>query len=433
MLPGLLMAAIGVAIGAVVLTGTDLFGRPWYAHALIGGALLVILGVQVLGLGFCGEVYAADVLNKPGTLVERLRRRGLGLKHAYWLGSALMLCGLALGGAVIVKVGTAGIRHSGRGTACDHGHDRAHRRRADHLHLAVPVTARPRPARLDDRVAEGRALKWPRQLTIPLWARAIVSIALDCARPLPTAPGRRRAQALGRRVALVRARDRLLARGPGDRRVPLAAVPRGSRHRAIALARGARVRDRRVRQQLPAHRLRRRRAARLACRFARHAGRCCCDRHRRPSDDARDGDRVRVARVRARPGFRPIGARADVGGRHGAGRGRWSRSGRRPSIGRAPRLPAAVPCTVGSRLGRRRHAPVSADLCVWQTALLGLAYEALAVFALWLVARSISLDLSFALLAVSSPPCSSSRRFRSRSAGSASGKGATSCSSTKPG
>ncbi len=103
MLPGLLMAAIGVAIGAVVLTGTDLFGRPWYAHALIGGALLVILGVQVLGLGFCGEVYAADVLNKPGTLVERLRRRGLGIRHAYWLGSALMLCGLALGGTVFGK------------------------------------------------------------------------------------------------------------------------------------------------------------------------------------------------------------------------------------------------------------------------------------------------------------------------------------------
>jgi hypothetical protein len=40
---------------------------------------------------------------------------------------------------------------------------------------------------------------------------------------------------------------------------------------------------------------------------------------------------------------------------------------------------------------------------VWQTALLGLAYEALAVLALWLVARSISLALSFALLAVVVP------------------------------
>ena len=103
MLPGLLMAVVGVAIGAVVLTGVDLFGRPWYAHALIGGALLLILGVQVLGLGFCGEVYATDVLQKRGTLVERLRRRGLGLRHAYWLGSVLMLCGLVLGCAVIVE------------------------------------------------------------------------------------------------------------------------------------------------------------------------------------------------------------------------------------------------------------------------------------------------------------------------------------------
>jgi glycosyltransferase 2 family protein len=40
---------------------------------------------------------------------------------------------------------------------------------------------------------------------------------------------------------------------------------------------------------------------------------------------------------------------------------------------------------------------------VWQTALLGLAYEALAVFALWLVARSISLDIAFSVLAVVVP------------------------------
>jgi uncharacterized membrane protein YbhN (UPF0104 family) len=41
---------------------------------------------------------------------------------------------------------------------------------------------------------------------------------------------------------------------------------------------------------------------------------------------------------------------------------------------------------------------------LWRTFLLGLAYEALAVLALWLVARSISLGVSFVVLAVTVPP-----------------------------
>ncbi len=157
MLPGLLMAAVGVGIGAIVLTGVDSFGRPWYVHALIGGALLVILGVQVLGLGFCGEVYATVfVLQKRGTVVERLRRRGLGLRHAYWLGSALMLGGLDSGGAVIVKWGQQGFGPLAEeqlaitaATVLIVG--------AQTIFISLFLSnARPRPER-DDRTAEGRA------------------------------------------------------------------------------------------------------------------------------------------------------------------------------------------------------------------------------------------------------------------------------------
>jgi glycosyltransferase involved in cell wall biosynthesis len=101
MLPGALMVTLGVAISAVVLTGVSLFGRPWYLHAMIAASLLVIVGVQLVGLGLCGEAYAADFLHKEGTLVERLRRRGFRLKHGLWLGSAFVIGGLALAGVIV--------------------------------------------------------------------------------------------------------------------------------------------------------------------------------------------------------------------------------------------------------------------------------------------------------------------------------------------
>jgi hypothetical protein len=101
MLPGAVMVALGVAVGAVVLTGVDLFGREWYLHALIAGSLLVIVGVQLVGLGVCGEVYAADYVHKKGTLVERLRRRGVRLRHGLWLGLGLVVVGVALGSFVL--------------------------------------------------------------------------------------------------------------------------------------------------------------------------------------------------------------------------------------------------------------------------------------------------------------------------------------------
>jgi hypothetical protein len=101
MLPGALLVALGVGMGAVVLTGVSLFGRPWYIHTLIAASLAVIVGVQLIGLGICGEAYAADYLHKKGTLVERLRRRGVRLRHGLLLGLGFVACGLALGGTVV--------------------------------------------------------------------------------------------------------------------------------------------------------------------------------------------------------------------------------------------------------------------------------------------------------------------------------------------
>src|SRR5271170_7727937 len=56
-LPGAVLAALGALISLTVLAHINLFGRSWDIHALIGGALLTIIGTQVLGLGLCAHAY----------------------------------------------------------------------------------------------------------------------------------------------------------------------------------------------------------------------------------------------------------------------------------------------------------------------------------------------------------------------------------------
>src|SRR5947209_5574634 len=53
-LPGAVLAGAGALIVALVGSGLNFFGRAWGLHALIGGALLMIVGTQVLALGLCG-------------------------------------------------------------------------------------------------------------------------------------------------------------------------------------------------------------------------------------------------------------------------------------------------------------------------------------------------------------------------------------------
>src|SRR5579859_325139 len=45
-LPGAALAAIGTLVAALVLAQVHIFGRSWDVHALIGGGLLAIIGVQ---------------------------------------------------------------------------------------------------------------------------------------------------------------------------------------------------------------------------------------------------------------------------------------------------------------------------------------------------------------------------------------------------
>jgi glycosyltransferase involved in cell wall biosynthesis len=99
-LPGALMAALGGLIELMVVTKLGVFGRSWGFHALIGGALLAIVGTQVLALGICAHAYATYFMNQRDHWFDWMRER-YTLEHGLAVGGVITLVGVA-GGAVIV-------------------------------------------------------------------------------------------------------------------------------------------------------------------------------------------------------------------------------------------------------------------------------------------------------------------------------------------
>jgi glycosyltransferase involved in cell wall biosynthesis len=99
-LPGALLAGLGTVIVALVGGGLDILGRSWGIHALIGGALLMIVGTQILALGLCAHAYATYFMSARDPWFDRMRAR-FRLEHGLLLGGAFALVGLALGGVIL--------------------------------------------------------------------------------------------------------------------------------------------------------------------------------------------------------------------------------------------------------------------------------------------------------------------------------------------
>ena len=97
--PGALLAGLGSLIVLLVGTGLDLFGRAWGLHALIGGALLMIVGTQVLALGLCAHAYGTYFMGERDPWFDRMRSR-FRLEHGLLLGGAFMLVGVAIGAVI---------------------------------------------------------------------------------------------------------------------------------------------------------------------------------------------------------------------------------------------------------------------------------------------------------------------------------------------
>ncbi len=99
--PGAVLAGVGTLIVAFVGAGLDFFGRAWGLHALIGGALLMIVGTQVLALGLCAHAYGTYFMGEQDPWFDRMRAR-FRLEHGLLLGGVFMLIGVVMGAVILV-------------------------------------------------------------------------------------------------------------------------------------------------------------------------------------------------------------------------------------------------------------------------------------------------------------------------------------------
>jgi glycosyltransferase involved in cell wall biosynthesis len=102
LLPGLVMLLAGSLITLLVFVHVPVFGRDLYVHSLIMGCLLIILGVQAIGLGLSARAFGVYFISEQDQLFQKLRSR-LRLEHGLVLALLVGAAGLALVGVVVGK------------------------------------------------------------------------------------------------------------------------------------------------------------------------------------------------------------------------------------------------------------------------------------------------------------------------------------------
>jgi glycosyltransferase involved in cell wall biosynthesis len=98
--PGAALAGVGTLVVVFVGSGLDFFGRSWGIHALIGGALLMIVGTQVLALGLCAHAYGTYFMGERDPWFDRMRRR-FRLEHGLLLGGVFMVIGVTMVAVIV--------------------------------------------------------------------------------------------------------------------------------------------------------------------------------------------------------------------------------------------------------------------------------------------------------------------------------------------
>src|SRR5829696_3810708 len=101
MLPGALLLALGTIVSLVSLLQIDVFGREWDLHTMVAGALLMIVGVQVVSLGLCAHAYGTYFMNEKDAWFDRMRAR-FRLEHGLIAGGGVLLMGAALGAGIVI-------------------------------------------------------------------------------------------------------------------------------------------------------------------------------------------------------------------------------------------------------------------------------------------------------------------------------------------
>jgi glycosyltransferase involved in cell wall biosynthesis len=100
LVPGAFMALVGALILLAVLAQVNFLGRNWDIHTMVAGAMLLIVGSQVLALGFAARAYGVYVLGEQDPLFAWLRAR-FRLEHGLLAGGLVFLSGLVVSGVIV--------------------------------------------------------------------------------------------------------------------------------------------------------------------------------------------------------------------------------------------------------------------------------------------------------------------------------------------
>jgi glycosyltransferase involved in cell wall biosynthesis len=106
-IPGLVLAVLGALVMLTVLAQVNVFGREWELHSLMGGALLLIAGTQIMSFGVIARTYAFYYMSDGSRRMERLRSR-FRLEHGLILGTVVTLVGVAMLVWLFVSWATSG-------------------------------------------------------------------------------------------------------------------------------------------------------------------------------------------------------------------------------------------------------------------------------------------------------------------------------------
>ena len=99
--PGVALLAIGLLVTLVSLTQISILGREWNLHTTVAGALLVIVGTQIVALGLCAHAYGTYFMSERDPWFDRMRAR-YRLEHGLMLGGAILVAGIAVAVAILV-------------------------------------------------------------------------------------------------------------------------------------------------------------------------------------------------------------------------------------------------------------------------------------------------------------------------------------------
>jgi glycosyltransferase involved in cell wall biosynthesis len=102
LIPGAFMLFAGSLVTLLVFAEVPIFGRELQVHSLIFGCLLILLGVQAIGLGLSARAFGVYFISERDELFQKLRSR-LRLEHGLALAVAVGGIGLALFGVVIAR------------------------------------------------------------------------------------------------------------------------------------------------------------------------------------------------------------------------------------------------------------------------------------------------------------------------------------------